>query len=68
MAQSPRSQADDLRAHIEALTVLERRMRLGLSIPSEVARIRADLDALFPPPPPRPVNPPLAVTPLGMMW
>ncbi len=68
MAQPPRSQADDLRVHIEALTALERRMRLGLNLQDDVARIRASHDALFPPPAPRPVNPPVAVTPLGMMW
>ncbi len=68
MAQPPRSMADDLRVHIDTLTALERRMRLGLFNPTEVSRVRAGLDALFPPPPPRLVNPPLAITATGAWW
>jgi len=68
MAQPSRTFADDLRVHIAALTALQLRTRLGLSTSEDVARIRAGHDALFPPPAPRPVNPPLAMTPLGMMW
>ncbi|MBD8548021.1 hypothetical protein [Sphingomonas sp. CFBP 8760] len=68
MAQPPRSFTDDLRVHIEALNALERRTRLGLSTSDDVARIRAGHAALFPPPAPRPVNPPLAMTRHGAVW
>ncbi len=68
MAQPPSISDDGLRAHIAALTALQLRARLGLSISEDVARIRASHDALFPPPAPRPVNPPLAMTRHGAVW
>jgi hypothetical protein len=68
MAQLPGTFDDGLRAHIAALTALQLRARLGLSVSDDVARIRAGHDSLFPPPAPRPVNPPLAITATGAWW